>query len=263
MLFVRRISLLILLLSGCVRGVSAQSSTTENSQPTPTRAIQAACGEVPQDDALVSLCAPPSLPVEETAPQAVEPAAIISLNLANGTPLRIALDQRTRVSQLGAIVHGKVVEIVYAFDQPVIPAGSIATGRVTKIAPVSGIKRTLAYANGNFSPFHKYEVTFDTLKLPDGKELAIETTVSPGTADVVHLVSDASEQKKKNAAARVAENAKQEAKDRVQGAITEVRSPGRWQRVKRLLAAQLPYRKQYLESGTRFNASLEKPLDFG
>jgi len=30
-------------------------------------------------------------------------------------------------------------------------------------------------------------VTFDTLKLPDGKELAIETTVAPGTADVVHL----------------------------------------------------------------------------
>ena len=263
MLYVRRISLLILLLSGCVRQASAQSSTTETSQPTATRAPQAACGEVPQDDALVSLCAPSSLQVEETAPQAAEPAAIISLNLANGTPLRIALDQRTRVSQPGAIVHGKVVETVYAFDQPVIPAGSIATGRVTKITPVSGVKRTLAYANGNFSPFHKYEVTFDALKLPDGKELAIETTVAPGTADVVHLVSADAEQKQKNAAARAAGNAKQEAKDRVQEAISEVKSPGRWQRVKRLLVAQLPYRKQYLESGTRFNASLDKPLDFG
>jgi hypothetical protein len=263
MLFVRRISLLILLLSGCVPATSAQSGTNETSQPTATRAPQAACGEIPEEDALVSLCVPASLSVQDAAPQAVEPAAIISLNLANGTPLRIALDQRTRVSQPGAIVHGKVVETVYAFDQPVIPAGSIATGRVTKITPVSGVKRTLAYANGNFSPFHKYEVTFDALKLPDGKELAIETTVSPGTAEVVHLVSDASEQKKKNAAARAVENAKQEAKDKVQEAITEVKSPGRWQRIKRLLDAQLPYRKQYLESGTRFNASLEKPLDFG
>jgi hypothetical protein len=262
MLFVRRISLLILVLSGCVPAASAQSGTNETSQPA-TRAPQATCEEVPQDDALVSLCAPASLPMEETEPQAVEPTVQISLNLANGTPLRIALDQRTRVNQLGAVVHGKVVETVYAFDQPVIPAGSIATGRVTKIEPVSAIKRTLAYTNGNFSPFHKYEVTFDSLKLPDGKELAIETTVSPGTAEVVQLVSTGAEQKQKNAAARAAENAKQEAKDRVQEAVDEVKSPGRWQRVKRLLAAQLPYRKQYLESGTRFNASLDRPLDFG
>jgi hypothetical protein len=263
MLFVRRISLVILLLSGCIPAASAQSGTAENPQPPATRAIQAACSEAPQEDALVSLCVPASLPLEETESQAAEPTVQISLNLANGTPLRIALDQRTRVNQLGAVVHGKVVETVYAFDQPVIPAGSIATGRVTKIEPVSAIKRTLAYTNGNFSPFHKYEVTFDTLKLPDGKELAIETTVSPGTAEVVHLVSDAAEQKKKNAAARAAENAKQEAKDRVQEAVDEVKSPGRWQRLKKLMAAQLPYRKQYLESGTRFNASLDKPLDFG
>jgi hypothetical protein len=263
MLFVRRISLLILMLSGCIRGASAQSSPAENSQPTATRATQVSCGEVPQEDALVSLCAPASLPGEVTVSQASEPAAKISLNLPNGTPLRIALDQRTRVNQPGAVVHGKIAETIYAFDQPVIPAGSIATGRVTRIIPVSGVKRTLAYANGNFSPFRKYEVTFDALRLPDGKELPIVTTVSPGTAEVVHLVSDAAEQKRKNAAARAAEGAKQEAKNRVEETITQVTSPGRWQRLKRLLIAQLPYRRQYLEEGTRFNASLDKPLDFG
>jgi len=42
-------------------------------------------------------------------------------------------------------------------DQPVIPAGSIVSGQIISINPVSGVKRTLAYANGDFSPFHKYE----------------------------------------------------------------------------------------------------------
>jgi hypothetical protein len=135
MLFVRRISLVILLLSGCIPAASAQSGTAENPQPPATRAIQAACSEAPQEDALVSLCVPASLPLEETESQAAEPTVQISLNLANGTPLRIALDQRTRVNQLGAVVHGKVVETVYAFDQPVIPAGSIATGESRKSSP--------------------------------------------------------------------------------------------------------------------------------
>ena len=116
--------------------------------------------------------------------------AKISLHLPNGTPLRIALDQRTRVDHPGEIVHGRVVETVYAFDQPVIPEGSMVNGRIIGITPVSGVKRTLAYANGNFSPFHNYEVSFETVTLPDGRELPIKTTVSAGTAEVVHLVSN-------------------------------------------------------------------------
>ncbi|HVH61555.1 MAG TPA: hypothetical protein VM709_14535, partial [Candidatus Sulfotelmatobacter sp.] len=100
------------------------------------------------------------------------------------------MDQKVRVNKPGALIHGRVVEPVYVFDQVVIPAGSIATGQVKSIAPVSGLQRTLAYANGNFSPFHKYEVSFDVVTLPDGKQLPIQTMVSAGTADMVHLVSN-------------------------------------------------------------------------
>src|SRR5260221_516860 len=73
--------------------------------------------------------------------------------------------------------------------------GGIATGHVKSIAPVSGLKRTMAYANGDFSPFHGYEVTFDMVTLPDGRQLPITTTVMPGTAEVVHLVSKPAKQK--------------------------------------------------------------------
>jgi len=223
------------------------------------------CPETSPADALVAGCDLPLPQAFEVANQTalLQSAARISLTVPSGTPVRIALDQHTRISRVGEPVHGKVAQAVYAFDQQVIPAGTIAQGHVTKIDPVPAKKRSLEYANGNFSPFHKYEITFDTLTLPDGKQLAVKTTVSPGTAEVVHLVSDPAKQKQKNAAARGADNAKQEAKDKVHDAVTEINSPGRMHRLKEILLARSPYRRQYIESGTRFNASLDAPLDFG
>jgi hypothetical protein len=228
----------------------------------------AGCGEAPGEDALVSVCAPPSFVAEEEPAVAVvtPPPAKIALGLPSGTPLRIALDQRVRINHPGELVHGKVVETVYAFDQPVIPAGSVATGRVITIAPVSPIKRTLAYSNGDFSPFHKYEVTFDTVTLPDGKQLPIKTTVTRGTAEVVHLVSNPDKQKQKNAADKAKEQAKgkiQEAKDQVHESWDQLTAPGKMHRLKQYFVAQSPYRRQYLEPGTRFVADLDTPLDFG
>src|SRR4029077_10216532 len=136
--------------------------------------------------------------------------------------------------------------------------------------PVPGVKRTLAYANGNFSPFHKYEVSFETLTLPDGSQLPIKTTVSAGTAEVVHLVSNPDKPKQKNAAGRAADSAKQEARGKVQEAKDqahetwqEMTAQGRMHRVKQYLLSQSPYRRQYLEPGTRFVAELDAPLDFG
>src|SRR3981081_1772414 len=181
MILVQRVSLFILLTPWCIPAASAQSAPP---------ATQPGCEEAPREDALVSECLPSSFSEEDAAPSASEFHARISLRVPNGTPLRIALDQRTRVDHPGEVVHGKVVETVYAFDQPVIPAGSTVSGRIISINPVSGVKRNLAYANGDFSPFRKYGVTFEMLTLPDGRQFPIKTTVSSGTAEVVHLVSN-------------------------------------------------------------------------
>jgi len=270
MILVLRISLSILLIPCCIPLASAQSDPVEKPQRLTVPVTQATCDEAPREDALVSLCVPPSFSEEDAAPPASGFLAKISLNLPNGTPLRIALDQRTRVDHPGEMVHGKVVETVYAFDQPVIPAGSIVSGQVISINPVSGVKRTLAFANGDFSPFHKYEVTIDALTLPDGRQFPIKTTVSTGTAEVVHLVSNPDKAKQKSAAGRAADNAKQEARGKVQEAKEQVHdtwqkmtAPGRTHRFKQFLVSQSPYRRQYLEPGTRFVADLDAPLDFG
>jgi hypothetical protein len=220
---------------------------------------------------MVSLCAPPSSGEELRAAE-VEPAApaIIPLTLSAGTPLRIAVDQRARIHHPGEVIHGKIVETVYAFDQVVIPAGSVATGHVKSIAPVPGLRRTMAYANGDFSPFRKYEVSFDSVTLPDGRQLPITTTVTPGTAQVVHLVSNPDKQQQKGAAGRATDRAKSEAKGKIAEAKEQAReswekltAPGKMHRLKEFLLAQSPYRRQYLQPGTRFVADLNTPLEFG
>ena len=160
-------------------------------------------------------------------------------------------------------MSAKLTESVYAFDQTVIPAGSVVTGRVTNIGPVAAKTKIWSYVNGNFSPFHTYELEFDSVTFPSGERRKIATTVSPGIAEVVHLTVGNGKEKKRNLAQRAAQNAKSEAGAKVHDTLDEIRAPGKMQRLKEMLLAQSPYRRQYLQPGTRFYASLTETLDFG
>lgn len=225
------------------------------------QAYPAGCTEIPREDASPGLCAPPSL----ATLRAPASTSDVELKVPAGTPLRIALDERVRLKTQGQTVHGKVVETVYAFDQPVIPAGSTITGRVERIDSVPKLQRMQSYMDANFTPPHTYQLAFDSVTLPGGVAQKLATTVSAGTAEVVHLVagSQTRADKKQNVATRAAGEAKQEAQARVHDTIDEIRSPGKLHRLKQLVVSQSPYRPQYLERDTRFTAVLNEPLDFG
>lgn len=252
------------------------AQSPDRAQEQAPRRAGSVCGEEPRGDASPSLCVPASSDVASASAETKQPApaALIRLVLSPGTPLRIATDQRTRVGRVGEPIRGHVVETVYAFDEPVIPAGTIALGRVSEIDAVPKLRRARAYASGNFSPFRRYKVEIDRLKLPSGKEIEIHTTVSEGAAEVVHLVSKGKETDKdedrKGVGSRATEKAKaevkgrvQEAKDSLHRAEDQIRRPGRMHRLKQFITRQSPYRRQYVTEGTRFNASLNEPLDFG
>ena len=198
-------------------------------------------------------------PAEKVAtPQQIE------LTVPAGTPIRIALSKRVRIAHAGAPVSGKVTNTVYAFDQTVIPAGSEVRGHVARVAPISKLRRTMAFADADFSPAHQYTVTFDKIILGNGRELTVATTATRGTQNVIHLTSDpARAGKHRNAATKAIDNAKQQVKDTYHQALIQIKSPGKMHRAEQYLLAQLPYRRQYLEPGTRFDADLKKPLDFG
>jgi len=187
----------------------------------------------------------------------------IKLIVPVGTPLRVAVRDRVRIQHDGDPVRATLTQSVFAFDTEVIPAGSEVNGRIKRIEPVTKKRRTLAIADGDFTPAHAYSLALDSVVLPDGRLLTVGTEVSRGSAMVVHLVTDPERAKKKNKVAEAAAGVKQEAKDKVHSTIADIKSPGRMARLKRYLAAQLPFRRQFLEAGTRFNAVLEEPLNFG
>lgn len=201
--------------------------------------------------------AQPPKPVNET----------VNLTIPKGTPLEVALDHEVRVGKAGEAISGKVIEPIYAFDKMVVPAGSSVTGKIDRVDPVSAGKRTAAALDANFTPTRKIHVTFDQLTLPGGKMIPIQTDVTPGTGQVLQLITaggNSSEKKSaKDAVSQKVEQGKQEARQEWQTAMGEVRSPGKVHRFVRYAEAQLPVHAQYLEAGTAYTAELQAPLDFG
>jgi hypothetical protein len=194
------------------------------------------------------------------------PPQVVSLDLPKGTPLQVALADEFRVRKVGEPIHGRIVEPVYAFDRIVIPVGSEVSGQITSIEGLSRSKRTMAVLDADLTPVRKIEVEFNELVLPDGKHFRMETGVTPGTGQVIKLVTSADEKSKSHAkdmASEKVKQAKQQAKDRWDHALQEVKTPGKVHRVERYVQSQLPIHPQYVPAGTVYFAELEAPLNFG
>jgi hypothetical protein len=210
--------------------------------------------------------ATPDQPVQP-APAAAPPVTV-SLELPSGTPLKITLDKEIRVRKVGQPVHGRVSEPVYAFDRLVIPDGTRAEGKISEISSIPGKVRTLAAMNADFSPRRQVRITFNELQLPDGRKLPIHTEVLPGSDGVLQLVpANARKPTKteaaKNTVSRHIDEARQQLQSSIDTAKAQLAQPDKIHRLERLGLNQLPYRPQYIDAGTTFNAELQQPLTFG
>lgn len=191
---------------------------------------------------------------------------IVPLTVPVGVPLHVTLDETVPVKKAGVPVSAHVVDPVYVFDHPVIPAGAVVLGRLASVENASGKRRALAIANGNFSPLRTAHLSFDTLVLKDGKRIPLQTTVIQGAPRMVHLESGQGKKKAKGRAGQAVDQARAEVRAREQQAIQtvgEIKQPGKVDRVKAFLIAQLPYHKPKLTAGTHFTAELRAPLEFG
>ncbi len=187
----------------------------------------------------------------------------IPLTVQTGVPLHVALDKPVPIKQAGIPVEGHILEPIYVFDHLVIPTGSKVQGRVTQVDSASRKKRALAIANGNFSPIRTAHLDFDTLVLKDGTRLPLHTVVSPGAPPLVHLAAGGSNKKKKGRVGQAVDQVRQQVKDREHETIQEVKAPGKMQRVKAKLVAELPYHRPSLPAGTHFTAELKAPRAMG
>jgi hypothetical protein len=205
-------------------------------------------------------------PSASPSTNAAEPQTV-ALTVAKGAPLQVALDQEVKIKKVGQPIHGRIVEPVYAFDRIVVPVGTEVLGRVTKIETLSGGKRTQAALNADFTPRRKIEVGFDELVLGDGRRFPLHTSVTPGSGQVIQLVTAANEKAKKNVvhdkASEKINEAKQQAHQEWDTAMKQLKTPGKMRRLERYGEAQLPVHRQYLPAGTVYFAELQDPLNFG
>lgn len=200
------------------------------------------------------------------------PPVNIALDVPAGTPLRVVLDKEVRIRKAGQPIRGKIAEPVYAYDKLVVPAGSEVSGSVTRVAGVPALKRTRAALDANFSPKRDVEITFDQLTLQGGRHIPLHTQVTPGSegvlkfaiaADVKNQPTEKKKSRVKELASKKVNEKKQEVSQEWDTAKKQITSPGKIHRLERLALARLPFHPQYLDAGTRFNAELLDPLDFG
>ena len=187
----------------------------------------------------------------------------IALTVKSGVPIHVALEKSLPIKQAGVPVEGHVVEPVYVFDHLVIPAGTKVLGHVTQVDELTRKQRALTIANGDFTPYRKAYLDFDTLVLKDGKQLPLHAVVSQGVPNMVHLTAGEQSQKKKGRVSATVDQATQEVKTREQETVKEMTAPDKMQHLKSALVAELPYHKQSLPAGTQFTAVLKTPLELG
>lgn len=191
----------------------------------------------------------------------------VALTVAKGSPLQVALDREVSVKKVGQSVHGRVVEPVYALDKIVVPVGSEVIGSVTRIDSVPAGRRTLSALNADFTPLRKVEVGFSELVLPDGRHFPLHANVTPGSGQVIDFVTAADEKENKNGvkdlASEKTKEAKQQAHEQWNGAMKQLKTPGKIGRLERYGESQLPVHRQFIPAGTVYFAELEEPLDFG
>ena len=225
---------------------------------------------------VVFLLASGSLAGQQTAGNANDPSSkTISLNVDAGVPLRVYLTKRLS-KRLNEPVHAKLLDPVFAFDREVIPAGTEVLGRVSRLDPMSKMSRATAILAGDFTPLHRAHVEFTTIVLPDGRQIAVHTGLTPGLNSIFSPTPPKKKTKPRGPRdpavnGGVLGTGKQQLKTQIdqringqtRGVADIVRGPDKRERLQEFLLAKLPYHPQWVRKGTRFDAELREPVQFG
>ena len=204
----------------------------------------------------------------------------IPLTVEPGAPLRVYLTKRIP-KRVGAPVQAKLLEPVFAFDREVVPGGAALEGIVTRLESVAKMKRASALLGGDFTPLHQADVEFTAIVMPDGRHIAVHTKETPGLNSIfVDRPPKKEKPRKKDSQAKapnpnpiggVLGTGKQAARDQInarinarsRGVIDLVRGPDKKERLEEFLLAKLPYHQQWVRKGTRYDAELRDPVQFG
>ena len=237
--------------------------------------------------ALVTLVSVSAVPAsaQTTESSTDQTPATIPLTVAPGVPLRVYLTKRIS-KRVDEPVHAKLLEPIFAFDREVVPAGALIEGRVSRLESAAKMKRASALLGGDLTPLHEAEVEFTEIVMPDGRRVAVHTSETLGLNTIFIDRPPKKEKPPKKGAAQKAQNqkpedpnpnggvlgiGKQTARDQInaqisgrsRGVVDLVRGPDKMERLEDFLLMKLPYHPQWVRKGTRFDAELRDPLQFG
>ncbi len=188
----------------------------------------------------------------------------IALTVPAGAPLRVYLNKRL-TKRLNEPVEATLIDPLFAFDREVAPAGSKVLGSIVRLDNVSKMERASAILSGDFTPLHRAQVQFTTLRMTSGREVPLQTIETAG----LNSIYVANPPKKKAPAGNggLLGTATQQAKDQIaaktRSVIDTVRGPDKKERLTEFLLMKLPYHPQWVRKGTRFDPELGSALAFG
>lgn len=184
------------------------------------------------------------------------PQSTIELAVPKGVPIRVSLKRSVNIKKIGQPIQAYVTESIYVFDRVVIPKGSEVDGRIVALIGPSAGRRVGYYLNGDFSPHRTARIVFDTLILPSGLRISLQTQTVPEIGTVLKL--EANPQK-----TSLASRGRGLISSQLHLAVSQVKPSALWRHAKRVIWSELPYHKQKFAAGTVFVAELDQPLDFG
>jgi len=192
------------------------------------------------------------------APPAVVPSARMAAAqpslpvLPKGTSLQVEITRHYPMKS-GEVIEGRLLHPIYANGKLAVPENTLLHGEVVSLQP-DRKARWHARLMGDFTPFHKPQVRFDELMLPDGP-LNISSANASNGAPVLHLTAPGVTPKKSFFARHWAQ-----AKSSLHDRLAYFTAPGKGDRALQLLYHQLPYHPERIEAHTAWSFELTAPL---
>jgi len=167
--------------------------------------------------------------------------------------LRVQLDSPAKV-KLGAAIHARTVDPLYRGNVLVLPARTAVTGMIVEVDRAPREKRLDAISHGDFTPLREARLQFNSVVLANGVSLPIEVAPAAQSADVLRFQSSTHKSQS------LLHQAWAGLGDRKNQAVGMITSPGKMDRLKKALFAQLPWHPQAIEGGTQYDVTLQRPI---
>jgi hypothetical protein len=173
-----------------------------------------------------------------------------TVTIPSGYGLRVGVTKRARL-QLGAPVEGVLLSPIYVDTQLVLPAGSIISGIISGTPPASKSIRIWAKLDADFTPLREAIVDFNVITLASGEVVNLDTSAHMRNASMVRLAQPIKQPWSRKLKSLIG--------NELRDARQQVTSPGKSDRLLRLLFSQMPYHPQRVWQNSFFDANLNRP----